>query len=355
MDQFFPLTVTDIHHDTRDAVVVSLKPRPEDADRFAYRPGQYLTFRRDFGGEELRRSYSICATPAEGLRVGIKRVAGGAFSSFAKEELNIGDVVDVMPPQGRFTAPEAPAGHYLLVAGGSGITPVLSIAKTLLQSSDAKVTLIYGNRDTASIMFRAEIAELKDRYLTRFSIVHVFDGEGQEIPLFSGQITEGKARDLFEGWVPVDGITAAYLCGPKPMMDGVAAALASAGLSKEQIHFELFLSDQPGRAARKAEAEAAKAAGDMVTATVIIEGHAHTFDMPRRGQSVLEAARENGLDAPYSCKAGVCSTCMCRLKEGEVEMMQNYALEDYEVERGLVLSCQSIPLTDRITVEYESH
>lgn len=355
MDQFFPLTVTGIHHDTRDAVVVSLAPRPEDAERFAYKPGQYLTFRRDFDGEELRRSYSICATPAEGLRVGIKRVAGGAFSSFAKEELNIGDVVDVMPPQGRFTAPEAPAGHYLLIAGGSGITPVLSIVKTLLEGSDAKVTLIYGNRDTASIMFRGEIAELKDSYLTRLSIVHVFDGDDQEIPLFSGQITEAKAKDLFTGWVPVDGVTAAYLCGPKPMMDGVASALAAAGLSKDQIHFELFLSDQPGRAARRAEAEAAKASGDMVEATVIIDGHAHTFDMPRRGQSVLEAAREHGLDAPYSCKAGVCSTCMCRLRDGEVEMMQNYALEDYEVERGLILSCQSIPMTDKITVEYESH
>jgi ring-1,2-phenylacetyl-CoA epoxidase subunit PaaE len=355
MDQFYPLTVTDIRHDTRDAVVVSLAPRPEDADRFAYRPGQYLTFRRNFDGAELRRSYSICATPSEGLRVGIKRVAGGAFSSFAKEELRVGDTVEVMPPQGRFTAPDAPTGHYLLIAGGSGITPVLSIAKTLLETSDARVTLIYGNRDTASIMFRSEIAELKDRYLTRLSIVHVFDGEAQEIPLFSGQITEEKARELFAGWVPVAGVTTAYLCGPKPMMDGAATALAEAGLPKDQIHFELFLSDQPGRAARKAEAEAAKAAGDMVTATVIIEGHAHTFDMPRRGQSVLEAAREHGLDAPYSCKAGVCSTCMCRLKEGEVEMMQNYALEDYEVERGLVLSCQSIPLTDKITVEYESH
>ena len=355
MDQFFPLTVTDIQHDTRDAVVVSLAPRPEDVDKFAYKPGQYLTFRRDFDGEELRRSYSICATPTEGLRIGIKRVAGGAFSSFAKENLHVGDVVDVMPPQGRFTAPDTPAGHYLLIAGGSGITPVLSIVKTLLETSDARVTLIYGNRDTASIMFKSEIAELKDRYLTRLSIVHVFDGESQEIPLFSGQITEAKAKELFTGWVPVDGITAAYLCGPKPMMDGVASALASAGLAKDQIHFELFLSDQPGRAARKAEAEAAKASGDMVEATVIIDGHAHTFDMPRRGQSVLEAAREHGLDAPYSCKAGVCSTCMCRLKDGEVEMMQNYALEDYEVERGLVLSCQSIPLTDKITVEYESH
>ena len=355
MDQFFPLTVTDIRHDTRDAVVVSLSPRPEDAARFAYRPGQYLTFRRTFGEEELRRSYSICATPAEGLRVGIKRVAGGAFSSFAKEELHVGDTLEVMPPQGRFTAPETPSGHYLLIAGGSGITPVLAIAKTLLETSDARVTLIYGNRDTASIMFRAEIAALKDRFLTRFSVVHVFDGESQEIPLFSGRITEAKARDLFSGWVPVAGVTAAYLCGPKPMMDGVAAALGAAGLAKERIHFELFLSDQPGRAARRAEAEAARASGDMVTATVIIEGHAHTFEMPRRGQSVLEAARDHGLEAPYSCKAGVCSTCMCRLKEGEVEMRQNYALEDYEVERGLILSCQAVPLTDRITVEYESH
>lgn len=355
MDQFFPLTVTDIRHDTRDAVVVTLAPRAEDAARFSFKPGQYLTFRRDFDGEELRRSYSICATPAEGLRVGIKRVEGGAFSSFAKEQLSVGDVVDVMPPQGRFTAPEAPAGHYLCIAGGSGITPILSIVKTLLENSDARVTLIYGNRDTASIMFKSEIAALKDRYLTRLSVVHIFDGESQEIPLFSGQITAEKAKALFAGWVPVDGVSAAYLCGPKPMMDGVAGALADAGLAKDRIHFELFLSDQPGRAARRAEAEAAKAAGDMVEVTVIIEGHAHRFDMPRRGQSVLEAAREHGLEAPYSCKAGVCSTCMARLRDGQVEMAQNFALEDYEVERGLILTCQAVPMTDKITIEYESH
>ena len=361
MADFYPLTVTGIHHDTKDAVVVSLTPRAQDSAAFDFRPGQYLTFRRDFDGVELRRSYSICATRAEGLRVGIKRVAGGAFSSFAKTELAVGDVVEAMAPQGRFTAPDdldADNGaHYLFFAGGSGITPVLSIIKTLLEGSDtARATLIYGNRDTASIMFRSELGDLKDRFLTRLSVLHIFDGEEGEIPLFSGRVDADKCAALFDGpWVQVAGTQAAYICGPQPMMEAVAEALQNAGMARDAIHFELFASDQPGRAARQAVADAAREAGDMVRATVIIDGQSRSFQMPRQGQTLLEAAQDNGIDAPYSCKAGVCSTCIGRVKSGEVEMMQNYALEDYEVERGLVLTCQCLPLSDEITVEYESH
>ncbi|SFP66877.1 2Fe-2S iron-sulfur cluster-binding protein [Tranquillimonas alkanivorans] len=357
MQDFFPLTVTDINHDTRDAVVVTLAPRAEDADRFRFRPGQYLTFRRDFDGEELRRSYSICATPEEGLRVGIKRVEGGAFSTFAKGDLNIGDTLEAMPPQGRFGTEEETGGkHYLGFAAGSGITPILSLIKSILSGNDqAKFTLVYGNRSVSSVMFRRELGDLKDRYLDRFNVIHVFSGEAQEIELFSGRIDADKCHALFGPWVRPDTAEMAFICGPEGMMKDVASALEEAGMPKNRIKFELFGAAQPGRAKLKARAEAARKAGNMVKATVIMDGAPHTFEMPREGQSVLEAAREHDIDAPFSCKAGVCSTCIGRVKKGDVEMAQNYALEDYEVEAGLVLTCQCYPVSDEITIEYEGH
>ncbi|QDL91930.1 2Fe-2S iron-sulfur cluster binding domain-containing protein [Paroceanicella profunda] len=360
MQEFFPLTVTDIAHDTRDAVVLSLAPRAEDMERFRFRPGQYLTFRRSFDGAELRRSYSICAAPGEGLRVGIKRVSGGAFSGWAKSDLAVGDTIEAMPPQGRFgpgdTAPGVQARHYIGFAAGSGITPVLSIARTILGGDpEARFTLVYGNRAVASVMFRAELGELKDRYLSRFSVLHLFSGPGAEEGLFSGRIDAGKCAALFGGWLQPAEAEMAFICGPEAMMKEVAGALEGAGLPRERIRFELFGADQPGRAKLRAEAAAARASGDMVRATVIIDGAATEFQMPRRGQSVLEAAREHDIDAPFSCKAGVCSTCIGRVHKGEVEMLQNYALEDYEVARGLVLTCQCIPLSDEIVIEYEGH
>ncbi|MGB8621402.1 MAG: ferredoxin--NADP reductase [Paracoccaceae bacterium] len=357
MSQFYPLTVTDIDHNTRDAVVLTLAPRAEDAPRFRFTPGQYLTFRRDFDGEELRRSYSICATPEEGLRVGIKRVEGGAFSTFAKTELSVGDTVEAMPPQGRFAAPEDAAGkHYIGFAAGSGITPILSIVKSILSGDpQARFTLVYGNRAVSSVMFRRELGDLKDRYLNRLNVIHVFSGEAQEIELFTGRIDAAKCRALFGPWVQPDAAEMAFICGPESMMKEVASALEEAGMEKSRIKFELFGTDQPGRAKRKAQAEAARKAGNMVKATIIFDGVTHSFEMPREGQTVLEAAREHDIDAPFSCRAGVCSTCVGRLKKGDVEMAQNYALEDYEVENGLVLTCQCTPRSDEFTIEYEGH
>ncbi|MCB8836383.1 ferredoxin--NADP reductase [Aurantimonas sp. VKM B-3413] len=358
MADFYPLTVTDIAHDTRDAVVLTLAPRPEDVGRFRFTPGQYLTFRRRFDGEELRRSYSICAAPGEGvLKVGIKRVEGGAFSSYAKSGLAVGETLEAMPPEGRFGAPEETAGrHFLGFAAGSGITPILAIVKSVLSGDpDARFTLVYGNRSVSQVMFRRELGELKDRYLHRLNVVHVFSGEAQEIELFSGRIDAAKCRALFGRWIRPEDAEMAFICGPEAMMKDVSAALQEAGMAKEKIRFELFGSAQPGRAKQKAKADAARAIGNMVKATIIIDGVPHSFDMPREGQSVLDAAREHDIDAPFSCHNGVCSTCMGRVKSGEVEMAQNYALEDYEVERGLVLTCQSYPVSDEITIEYEGH
>lgn len=356
MSRFLPLTVTDVHKDTRDAVVVTLRPRPEDAARFAFVQGQYLTFRRDFDGEELRRSYSICAGLDEGLlRVGIKRVEGGAFSTWANEDLAPGAVLEAMPPMGNFHLP-LDAGqprHYLGFAGGSGITPLLSILKTVLaREPRSRFTLVYANRLVSSIMFREELEDLKNSNLGRLSVLHVLESEAQEIDLFTGRIDEAKMAALFTHWVDPASVDAAFICGPEPMMLTIARSLKAHGLSDAQIKFELFASGQPGRARQKAVS--AQAAGDEACeATVTLDGTTRSFRMPKTGESLLDAALAARLDAPYACKAGVCSTCRAKVLEGEVEMRTNHALEDYEVRQGYVLTCQCYPLSDKVVVSYD--
>lgn len=356
MARFLPLTVTDIRRDTRDAVVVTLAPRPEDEAAFAFVQGQYLTFRREFDGQELRRSYSICAGLDEGaLRVGIKRVEGGTFSGWANAALAPGMVLEAMPPAGRFHTALDPAArrHYLGFAGGSGITPVLSIIKTVLsREPHSRFTLVYANRRISSIMFREELEDLKNTHLGRLSVLHVLEDEAQEIDLFTGRVDEARVARLFETWIDAPSVDVAFICGPEPMMLAIARALRAHGLRDDQIKFELFASGQPGRAPRKAEAgPAATAAG--VTAEVTLDGATRIFTMPREGQSLLDAALANDIDAPYACKAGVCSTCRAMVLEGEVEMRANHALEDYEVRQGYVLTCQCHPLTDRVVVSYD--
>jgi ring-1,2-phenylacetyl-CoA epoxidase subunit PaaE len=356
MARFLPLDVIDVKKDTRDAVVVTLRPQPEDADKFGFTQGQYLTFRRDFDGEELRRSYSICAGLDEGcLKVGIKRVDGGAFSTWANETLAPGQVLEAMPPMGNFHLPLDPsrARHYLGFAGGSGITPVLSILKTVLKREPkSRFTLVYANRQISSIMFREELEDLKNTHLGRLSVLHVLESEGQEIDLFTGLIDAQKMKALFTHWVDPKSVDAAFICGPEPMMLTIAASLRDHGLSDDQIKFELFASGQPGRAKKKAASHQADSA-EACEATVTLDGTTRTFRMPKSGESLLDAALGADLDAPYACKAGVCSTCRAKVLEGEVEMLVNHALEDYEVRQGYVLTCQCYPLSDRITVSYD--
>ncbi|TPW28793.1 phenylacetate-CoA oxygenase/reductase subunit PaaK [Martelella alba] len=357
MARFHPLEVTDIRHDTRDAVVVTLRPRPEDAELFGFTQGQYLTFRRDFDGEELRRSYSICAGLDEGcLKVGIKRVAGGAFSSFANAELKAGDVIEAMPPMGRFFTPidQAAEKDYLGFAGGSGITPLLSIIKTVLaREPKSRFTLVYANRHISSIMFREELEDLKNIYLGRLSVIHVLESDSQDIDLFTGRIDAEKLEAFFRLWIDIDAVDTAFICGPEPMMLTIADTLKKHGLKDEQIKFELFVSSQPGRAKKtELSAEAAAATG-TVSVSVTLDGATRSFEMHRDGTAILDAAIANHIDAPYSCKGGICSTCRARVIEGEVEMETNHALEDYEVEAGYVLSCQCLPLTDRVVLSYD--
>ncbi|MBO29599.1 MAG: phenylacetic acid degradation protein [Rhodobacteraceae bacterium] len=354
MPSFHPLEVTDIHHTIRDAVVLTL--RPEDPEAFAFRQGQYLTFSKDFDGTEVRRNYSICAGLDDGeLKVGIKRVDGGAFSTYANTELKVGDVLYAMPPQGKFFTEIEPdrARDYIGFAGGSGITPILSILKTVLKREPKSTfTLVYANRAVNTIMFREELEDLKNRYMGRLTIIHMLES-GQDIDLFTGRVDAEKCALLFKLWIDPSTLDTAFICGPEPMMLAIAEALKAHGMDPEQIKFELFGESQQGRLAkREMEKRSESAAGTEVT--VIIEGARRSFTMSR-GQSVLEAALENNLDAPFACKAGVCSTCMGKVLEGEVEMLSNHALEDYEVERGYVLTCQSYPVSDKLTIDYDTH
>ena len=354
MAQFHPLTVTEVRKTIRDAVVVTLKP--EDPDAFKFVQGQYLTFRRDFDGTEIRRNYSICTGLDDGmLQVGIKRVDGGAFSTFANNNLKPGDTLEAMPPMGKFYTTIEPdkAKTYLGFAGGSGITPVLSILKTVLaREPNSHFTLVYANRAPNTIMFREELEDLKNRHMGRLTILHVLESGDQDIDLFSGRVDADKCAALFKHWVNIASVDTAFICGPEPMMLAISTALKDHGLSEDQIKFELFGASQQGRLA--VQNRAAQSGETGTETTVIIDGTAHQFTLPK-ADPVLQGALDNALDAPYACRAGVCSTCKAKVVEGEAEMITNHALEDYEVRAGFVLTCQCYPLSDKIVLDYDQH
>lgn len=345
MPQFHTLTVTEIHKTIRDAVILTLEP--QGVDEFEFTQGQYLTFRRDFDGQELRRSYSICTGRNDGkLQVGIKRVDGGAFSTWANTELQPGATLEAMPPMGNFFAKaNVDAPHYLAFAGGSGITPILSILKTGLDAeTDAQFTLVYANRSPNTIMFREQIEDLKNQYLGRLNIIHVLEDDSQDIDLFHGRVDGEKCAALFDQWIDITSVNMAFICGPEPMMLAISQALTDHGLTKGQIRFELFASGQPGRASKRAKSLGQTI--DGVRGRVTLGGETRSFVIPSE-TSLLEAAIQANLDVPYACKAGVCSTCKAKVLDGEVEMVANHALEDYEVEQGYVLTCQCFPVSDK--------
>jgi len=357
MARFHELEVTDVRKTIRDAVVVTLRPAEGAEAAFEFIPGQYLTFRRVFDGEEVRRAYSICSGLDDGgLQVGIKRVEGGAFSTWANEALAPGDRLEAMPPMGSFhTALDPDAGrHYLGFAGGSGITPVLSILRTVLvREPKSTFTLVYANKGLNTIMFREELEDLKNLHMGRFNVIHVLETDAQEIDLFTGMVTEEKCRQLFDsGFVDAGSADTALICGPEPMMLGIASALRKAGLDDARIKFELFTSAQPGRAPRRPATAAAPGDARKGTLSITLDGATRRLEIPKQA-TILDTALENDLDAPFACRAGVCSTCRCRVLEGEVEMVANHALEDYEVEKGYVLSCQSYPVSDSVVVDYD--
>ena len=358
MARFHCLDVVDVRRETRDAVVVTLKPRDEDAALFDFTQGQYLTFRRRFDDEELRRSYSICAGKGEGfLQVGIKRVDGGAFSTWANESLKAGEVLEAMPPMGSFHTPLDPgrdASTIWASPAARASRPLLSIIKTVLAAEPkSSFTLVYANRQISTIMFREDLEDLKNRYLGRLSVLHVLESEAQEIDLFTGRVDAAKCAALFKAWIDPASVDTAFICGPEPMMLAIAGALKEHGLADGQIKFELFASGQPGRAKKRVASTAAITSNSTTEATITLDGATRTFRMPKEGTSLLDAALAASLDAPYACKAGVCSTCRAKVLEGEVEMAVNHALEDYEVRQGYVLTCQCFPLSDKVVVSYD--
>jgi ring-1,2-phenylacetyl-CoA epoxidase subunit PaaE len=358
MSKFHPLTVANVKIETRDAIAITFDVPPQLKDAFQYQQGQHLTLRAMIDGEDVRRSYSICsAVQDERLRVAIKRVPGGVFSTWANECIRPGVTIDVMPPEGRFNLPLEPDSrrHYLAFAAGSGITPILSIIKTtLIAEPHSRFTLLYGNRASSSVIFRDELTDLKDQYLERLNLVYIMSREQQDIDLFNGRITEAKCRQLFQHWLRIEDIDYAFICGPEDMMHGVSSALQDAGMPSARIRIELFAAGAAKRE-RKPRRTAALEPRHQTEVTVIMDGNHASFTMDKDKESLLEAGLRAGLDMRYSCKGGVCSTCRCKLLEGQVDMDVNYALEDYEVARGFVLSCQSFPVTDKVVVDFDVH
>jgi ring-1,2-phenylacetyl-CoA epoxidase subunit PaaE len=355
MSYFHPLRVASCRNETRDAVVVTFEVPGELRDKFRFVQGQHLTLRVTVDGEELRRSYSICSAPFEDtLRIAIKRVPDGIFSTWAHENLKPGLFIDCMEPAGHFHVPLEPAAarHHVAFAAGSGITPVLSIVKTTLAAEPrSHMTLVYGNRSSASVLFGEELADLKDRYTTRFNLVYILSREHQDIELLNGRIDREKCDRLLEQWIGASNIDVAYICGPRTMMEAVSESLQSRGLDKSQIKMELFSVGQP-QGLREPHAPAASHTQEC-RVTVIQDGRRREFLIDRNQQTVLDSALEQGIELPYSCKGGVCSTCRCKLTCGEVEMDTHYALEDYEIARGFVLPCQSYALTNELVLDYD--
>jgi ring-1,2-phenylacetyl-CoA epoxidase subunit PaaE len=352
---FHPLTVRDVHPDTDEAVVVSFEVPAELSDTFAFKQGQYLTLRQTVGGEDLRRSYSICAGIDDGaLRVGVRKVEGGVFSSWVNGSLKPGDVVEVYPPQGRFFNLPASAGrHYLGIAGGSGITPILSIMKSVLaREPDSRFTLIYGNRRPASTMFKEEIEDLKNQYFTRVALHLVFSRETMDSPLLGGRLDQAKLAGFLRVLVPPASIDAAFVCGPFEMNDEAEAALRAAGVPEEKIHIERFgtVEMQTGRPAPH---EIKPGDADSARIVVIRDGVSREIEFAKTDPSILDAAARAGMDVPFSCKSGVCSTCRCKLLEGEVRMDKNFALDKAELAAGFILSCQAHALTPRVVISFD--
>jgi ring-1,2-phenylacetyl-CoA epoxidase subunit PaaE len=356
MSKFYPLSVAKVHNETRDCIAVTFTVPPELQDSFKYQQGQHLTLRASVNDEDLRRSYSICSAVQDGaLRVAIKRTPGGAFSTWANDTLKPGATIEVMPPMGHFNVPLAAdqQRNYMAFAAGSGITPVLSIIKTtLLTEPHSRFTLFYGNRASSSVIFKNELMELKDIYLERLNIVYVMSREQQDIELFNGRITKEKTQQLLQHWIDIEDYDVAFICGPEDMMHGVSEALQEAGMPKANIKIELFAASIP-KHQHKPRPQVDGAAAQQTEVTVILDGNASTFTMAKDKESILDAGLRAGIDMRYSCKGGVCSTCRCKVLDGKVDMDVNYALEDYEIARGFVLSCQSFPTTDRVVVDFD--
>ena len=351
---FHPLRVKEVRPDTEEAVVVSFDVPLAIQEAFRFAPGQYLTLRHEVGGQDLRRSYSICAGADDGeLRVGVRKVDGGAFSAFVHGDLKAGDEIQVFPPQGRFTLKESEASRHVLgIAGGSGITPILSIMKTVLaREPRSRFTLIYANRRQASTMFKEEIEDLKNRYMTRLTLHPVFSREAVDAPLMAGRLDRAKLSEFLRALVPAQSLDEVFVCGPFQMNDEAEAALLEAGVAEDRIHIERFGTPEMQRGA-PAPHEVKDGDAESII-TIVRDGISREIEFNRHDPSILDAAARAGMEVPFSCKSGVCSTCRCKLVEGEVRMDKNFALDKNEVAAGFILSCQAHALTPRVVISFD--
>jgi ring-1,2-phenylacetyl-CoA epoxidase subunit PaaE len=357
--KFYSLKVREVRPETADCVSVSLEVPQDLSETFRFAPGQYLTFRRHFEDADVRRSYSICASPRDGeLRVAIKKVEEGKFSTYANVELKAGDVLDVMPPMGRFTPKKKDIAHkeYLAFAAGSGITPIMSIMKAVLEDEPGcSFTLIYGNRSRNTIIFREAIEALKNIYMERLRVYHVLSREYMDVPLFSGRISGEKCADFCKSLVDVSTVDEAFVCGPEEMILSVRNKLTDLGMPIESVHIELFSSPDQPKPAHEQWVSGHKAdKGPVSKVSITVDGTTFDMEVPFVGETILDAALRNGADLPYACKGGVCCTCRAKVTEGEVEMEVNYSLEHDEIEKGFVLTCQSHPRTERVIIDFDA-
>lgn len=367
---FHSLVVSRVSPEAAGAVAVSFAIPPELQDMYRFTPGQFLTLRASIGAESVRRSYSICSSTqhflANGeIEVGIKPVEGGVFSNWATQ-LKPGDTLDVMPPEGRFTPRLTGPAHRVGWAAGSGITPLLSIiASTLAGETDSSFTLVYCNQRSSSILFNEALQDLKDRYPARLNLIHLLSRQAQEVALFNGRIDAAKVSELLASLIPAASIAETFICGPEAMIEGCEQALLAAGVPRERIHSERFTSSgQPENAINSGAARAYQkraggqnglqsgSAAGAIRLSVQLDGKSHELRM-HADERVLDVALAAGLDLPYSCKGGVCCTCRAKVTAGQVHMEKNFTLEDWEVKKGFVLSCQARPLTEHISISYD--
>ena len=352
--RFHSLTVRDVRRETADAVSVAFDVPSELADAYAFAPGQYLTLRATLEGEDMRRSYSICSGPGDGeLRIGVKQVEGGPFSTWINTSLRPGDRLEVMTPTGRFGLRASGEGRqtYVGIAAGSGITPILSLMRGILDGEqDSRFFLFYGNRSSTSVLFNEALHELKDHYMGRLSLFHVLSQEEQDLPVLNGRLDGDKVRLLLSSLVPASMVDHAFICGPEGMAEEIGPVLESLGIARERTHVERFVSALGGRP--RAKPSAVPADAPTMVATVIFDGKRR--DIPvAEGEAILDAAIRAGVDLPYACKGGMCATCRAKVISGSAVMDVNYSLEPWELEAGYVLTCQAHPQGDRIVVDYD--
>ncbi|MEV7398655.1 1,2-phenylacetyl-CoA epoxidase subunit PaaE [Aeromicrobium sp. NPDC092404] len=347
---FHLLTVASVQRLTDDSAAVTFEVPEDLREAYAFEAGQSLTIRRVVEGQEHRRTYSICAAVGEPPRVGVREIPDGFFSRWLVHDVRPGDRLEVQTPTGTFRADPELGGRHLCIAAGSGITPMISIVSSMLRDSDARITLLYGNRTTQSVMFAEELADLKNRYGPRLDLVHVLSREPRDVELFSGRLEADRLRRLLTALVPVDDLDHVWLCGPFGLITEARTVLDEVGVEAAKVHFELFYVGEPPPELRRAEAIVSGVTSDV---TIVLDGRTTTAPMPR-DRSVLDGAAVTRNDLPFACKGGVCGTCRGKVTAGEVEMRRNYALEDAEVEAGFVLTCQSHPVTDAVTVDFDA-